>query len=101
MRRESDSIGMMEVPEKAYYGVQTLRAEDEFLYYGKAAASVVYPEYGEDKKGCGKDQLYGGRFGCGPGWERYVRPVMKLFRVSGRMNLLWIRFRAAQGPRQI
>ena len=43
-----------------------IKGEDEFLYYGKTAASVVYPEYGEDKKGCGKDQLYGGRFGCGP-----------------------------------
>lgn len=48
MRRESDSIGMMEVPEKAYYGVQTLRAKMNFCITGKRLASVVYPEYGEE-----------------------------------------------------
>ena len=32
-RRESDSIGTMDVPEKAYYGVQTLRAKNNFKIY--------------------------------------------------------------------
>ena len=32
MRLESDSIGTMEVPEDAYYGVQALRAKDCLLY---------------------------------------------------------------------
>ena len=27
-REESDSIGLMEVPQKAYYGVQSLRAKN-------------------------------------------------------------------------
>lgn len=30
MRLESDSIGTMEVPEDAYYGVQALRAKENF-----------------------------------------------------------------------
>ena len=29
-RVEFDSIGSMEVPEEAYYGVQTLRAKNNF-----------------------------------------------------------------------
>ena len=30
MRKESDSIGVLEVPEEAYYGVQTLRGFENF-----------------------------------------------------------------------
>lgn len=30
MRMESDSIGTMEVPKEAYYGVQALRAKQNF-----------------------------------------------------------------------
>ena len=49
MRLESDSIGTMEVPEDAYYGVQALRAKENFPITGtklhhrtiKSAAKVV------------------------------------------------------------
>ena len=34
-RKESDSIGTMEVPVKAYYGVQTLRAKNNFHITGR------------------------------------------------------------------
>lgn len=34
MRLESDSIGTMEVPEDAYYGVQALRAKENFPITG-------------------------------------------------------------------
>lgn len=34
VRLESDSIGSMEVPEEAYYGVQTLRAKENFSITG-------------------------------------------------------------------
>lgn len=30
-RLESDSIGSLQVPSEAYYGVQTLRAKNNFL----------------------------------------------------------------------
>ena len=30
MRQESDSVGSMQVPEDAYYGVQTLRGYENF-----------------------------------------------------------------------
>lgn len=35
MRKESDSIGVLEVPENAYYGVQTLRGFENFQITGK------------------------------------------------------------------
>lgn len=34
MRKESDSIGVLEVPKKAYYGVQTLRGFENFQITG-------------------------------------------------------------------
>ena len=40
-RLESDSIGTMEVPQKAYYGVQTLRAKNNFRITGRP----LHPEF--------------------------------------------------------
>ena len=34
-RTESDAIGQLEVPEKAYYGVQSLRAAQNFAITGR------------------------------------------------------------------
>ena len=34
MRKESDSIGELEVPDNAYYGVQTLRGYENFHITG-------------------------------------------------------------------
>ena len=40
-RIEADSIGSMEVPEKAYYGVQALRAKENF----KITGNRMSPEF--------------------------------------------------------
>jgi len=40
-RKEADSIGTMEVPMKAYYGVQTLRAKKNFHITGRP----LHPEF--------------------------------------------------------
>lgn len=40
-RKEADSIGTMEVPMKAYYGVQTLRAKNNFHITGRP----LHPEF--------------------------------------------------------
>ena len=45
MRLESDSIGEMEVPGEAYYGVQALRANENFPITGNS----LHPD-GKDKK---------------------------------------------------
>ena len=36
-RKECDSIGCLDVPENAYYGVQTLRGRDNFNITGNKA----------------------------------------------------------------
>ena len=40
MRMESDSIGTMEVPKEAYYGVQALRAKQNFPITGQSLHPV-------------------------------------------------------------
>ena len=47
-RLEADSIGTMEVPAEAYYGVQALRGKTEFSYYRYKASSGIYQEPGTD-----------------------------------------------------
>ena len=52
MRLESDSIGMLEVPEEAYYGVQTLRAKQNFSITGNKLHPVFVKELAKVKKAC-------------------------------------------------
>ena len=52
MRLESDSIGTMEVPEEAYYGVQTLRAKENFAITGNKMHPVFIKELAKVKKAC-------------------------------------------------
>lgn len=52
MRVESDSIGSMEVPEEAYYGVQTLRAKENFAITGDRLHPVFIKELAKVKKAC-------------------------------------------------
>ena len=42
MRLESDSIGTMEVPEDAYYGVQALRGKRKFSDYRNKITSCFH-----------------------------------------------------------
>ena len=41
-RVERDSIGVKDIPEDVYYGVQSLRAAENFLHYGAEYASGNY-----------------------------------------------------------
>lgn len=52
MRLESDSIGTMEVPKEAYYGVQTLRAKENFAITGNKMHPVFIKELAKVKKAC-------------------------------------------------
>ena len=55
-RTEFDSIGSMEVPENAYYGVQSLRAMQNFQITGRK----LHPKFIESLaiiKSSGTDQL--------------------------------------------
>ena len=50
MRMESDSIGTMEVPKEAYYGVQALRAKQNFPFTGQSLHPVFIRNLAKVKK---------------------------------------------------
>lgn len=50
MRMESDSIGTMEVPKEAYYGVQALRAKQNFPITGQSLHPVFIRNLAKVKK---------------------------------------------------
>ena len=50
MRLESDSIGTMEVPEEAYYGVQSLRGKENFSITGRGLHPVFIHNLAQIKK---------------------------------------------------
>lgn len=50
IRLEADSIGVMEVPEEAYYGVQTLRAKQNFTITGNKLNPVFIKNLARVKK---------------------------------------------------
>lgn len=95
-RVEHDSIGTKEVPAEAYYGVQTLRAAENFYITGmnmhpelinsvaqiKKAAAITNFEVGRLDK---KEQMPS----CGP--------VMRSLPAGFTTSLLWIPSRAGQG----
>lgn len=49
-RTEADSIGELEVPEEAYYGVQSLRAKENFQITGHAMNEVFIQNLARVKK---------------------------------------------------
>ena len=50
MRMESDLIGTMEVPKEAYYGVQALRAKQNFPITGQSLHPVFIRNLAKVKK---------------------------------------------------
>ena len=55
-RLESDSVGEKQVPMDAYYGVQTLRAFENFNITGRKQPAVIVESLAEIKKACGHRQ---------------------------------------------
>ena len=51
-RLESDSVGEKQVPVDAYYGVQTLRAFENFNITGRKQPAVIVESLAEIKKAC-------------------------------------------------
>ncbi len=51
-RLESDSVGEKQVPVEAYYGVQTLRAFENFNITGRKQPAVIVESLAEIKKAC-------------------------------------------------
>lgn len=57
-RKESDSIGTLEVPIDAYYGVQTLRGYQNFRITGQTMDKTFIKNVVLIKKACAKTNLY-------------------------------------------
>ncbi len=53
-RREQDSLGAREVPESAYWGIQTLRARENFPVSGLRASRHLIRAYGLLKLACAR-----------------------------------------------
>lgn len=52
IRVESDSVGTREVPSEAYYGVQSMRAGENFTITGIGMNPVFLKKSRSDQKGC-------------------------------------------------
>ncbi len=57
MRTERDSLGTLEVPDEAYYGIQTLRAVENFPVSGLRASPALVSAYGHLKAACALTNL--------------------------------------------
>ena len=98
VRIEKDLLGTKEVPSEAYYGIQTLRAVENFPITGipphvelikalaavKKAAAIANMEVGVLKKEIG---------------EAIAQASDEISRVTCTINLSSIQFRAARVPR--
>jgi aspartate ammonia-lyase len=56
-RQEKDSLGMREVPAGAYYGIQSLRASENFPVSGLRASRHLIRAYAELKRACAQANL--------------------------------------------
>ena len=63
MRKEHDFLGELEIPDNAYYGVQTMRAMENFQDYRLYCRSAFYQSLGYGQKGCGLGQYENRSFG--------------------------------------
>lgn len=51
-RKEKDSLGQREIPQSAYWGIQTLRAQENFPVSGRRAPNAFIRSYVLIKKAC-------------------------------------------------
>lgn len=62
MRKEHDFLGELEIPDNAYYGVQTMRAMENFQITGYTADPLLSKPW-VWSKGCGLGQYENRSFG--------------------------------------
>ena len=88
MRLESDSIGTLEVPIKAYYGVQTLRAKHNFNITKRPLHPVFINNLARIKKAAAMTNMAA---------RPFSRHATRSSRGSCIISLLWMPSRAAPG----
>ena len=57
-RLESDSIGTLQVPQDAYYGVQSIRGRDNFQITGQRLRPEFIESLAQIKKACAICNLF-------------------------------------------
>ena len=85
-RLEHDSIGDREVPAEAYYGVQSLRAKENFHITGLGMHPQLIISVAQIKKAAALTN------------QALLMPVMRLLQVSFMGNLSWMPSRAVPAP---
>ncbi len=92
-RIEADSIGTLEVPAKAYYGVQTLRAKHNFNITGRPLHPVFINNLARIKKAAAMTNMAANVL------ERpSSRPVTRLSRENSTTSLSLTLSRAGREP---
>ena len=97
MRLESDSIGTMEVPEDAYYGVQALRAKENFPITGTKLHPVFIKNLAKIKRAAAITNRKAGRLK--PEIQMQLKPLQTKSSVACSTKiLLSMVFRAVPEP---
>lgn len=99
-RVEKDFLGEKQLPAEAYYGINTVRAVENFPISGVPIHAELISALGEVKKAAALANM---ELGFLP--KRSAKPLwkqqMKLSQAISVRNSSWIRFKAEQAPRLI
>ena len=96
-RIEADSIGQHAVPVDAYYGVQSLRARENFPITGQSLHPRFIQSLAYVKKACAITNQTCHRLSEDVA-QAIVQPVMRSSITNSKMPLLLIRFKVEQEP---
>ena len=96
-RSEHDSIGDRALPKDAYYGVQSLRAAENFHITGLTMHPEIINSIAEIKKASAITNAEIGLLDKKIATPS-LKPVMKLSPVSSMTHSLWTPFRAVPAP---
>ncbi len=87
MRIEKDFLGTKEVPDEAYYGIQTMRAVENFPITGQKLHPELIRAMAMVKKGAALANMELSRL-YGPKGEAIVQAADEIWKVAGSTNLL-------------
>ena len=93
MRKEHDFLGELEIPDEVYYGVQTLRAIENFAITGHKLDDDFITAMAQVKKATFLGNMSTGML--------LYRLLMKLFRAKCMISSQLIQFRVVLVPRAI
>lgn len=83
VRIEKDFLGEKEVPNYAYYGVQTMRAVENFPITGYKIHEGLIRAFAVVKKGCGTCEYRCRKIGIEQGWRNRRSQAKKFLTGNG------------------